>query len=222
MYAFVIFDCLLVNLQIVVQLHNLLAPFTLFLSLGAEIASSIINCKEEEPKSVKCMKKIFSDYCEDFISRCKFKLTERELEVPMSWEIEEDDASSRKNEFRAFLRVAQVQSLKGVLDAEKLAMVSKPSPKAVARSLPGIEENWSRSIESNTTIGIENCALERLEVELFDHLTTSDQYPVDESDKAFDVSSSHNKDGSSKLGLSSCSYCLHPVSTELFMHGTGG
>ncbi|KAG9453727.1 hypothetical protein H6P81_006631 [Aristolochia fimbriata] len=54
--------------------------------------------QEEEPKLVKRMKKIFSDYCEDFISRCKFKLTERELEVPMSWEIEEDDASSRKNE----------------------------------------------------------------------------------------------------------------------------
>ncbi|KAG9447952.1 hypothetical protein H6P81_014080 [Aristolochia fimbriata] len=96
---------------------------------------------------------------------------------------------------------------RGVLDAEKLAMVSKPSRKAVARLLLGIEEDWRRSTESNTIIGIENCALESLEVELFDHLRTSDQYSGDESDKAFDVSSSRNKDGSSKLGLSSCSWC---------------
>ncbi|KAG9454193.1 hypothetical protein H6P81_007097 [Aristolochia fimbriata] len=92
------------------------------------------------------MKKIFSDYCEDFISRCKFKLTERELEVPMSWEIEEDDASSRKNEFRAFLRVAQVQSLKGVLDVEKLAMVSIILQLLFASGLNGVIYAWDRRL----------------------------------------------------------------------------
>ncbi|KAG9453339.1 hypothetical protein H6P81_006243 [Aristolochia fimbriata] len=93
----------------------------------------------------------------------------------------------------------------GVLDAEELAMVTKTSRKAVAPSLPGIEEDLRRSTESNTTIGSESWALESIEVDLFDHLRASVRCSGDESDKTSDVSSSSSKAGSSKLGPSSCS-----------------
>ncbi|KAG9442402.1 hypothetical protein H6P81_018256 [Aristolochia fimbriata] len=49
-------------------------------------------------KLEKRLKKMFSDYPEEYVSRCKFKRTKRGLVLPMSWEVthEEDDTSSIK------------------------------------------------------------------------------------------------------------------------------
>ncbi|KAG9442398.1 hypothetical protein H6P81_018252 [Aristolochia fimbriata] len=45
----------------------------------------------EEPELVQNLEKIFSEYTEDYMSRCKIKRDEGGLELPVTWEADEDD-----------------------------------------------------------------------------------------------------------------------------------
>ncbi|XP_068646258.1 probable helicase MAGATAMA 3 [Aristolochia californica] len=58
---------------------------------------------QKAPEFVKHLKIIFSDYTEDYISRCKFKRTEGGLELPMRWEVDEHDDRPGKKEVQDLL-----------------------------------------------------------------------------------------------------------------------
>ncbi|KAG9442390.1 hypothetical protein H6P81_018244 [Aristolochia fimbriata] len=80
--------------------------------------------QQRAPKLEKRLKKMFSDYPEEYVSRCKFKRTERGLVLPMSWEVthEEDDTSPS---------IKEVQDLSGGLasidlDEEEIILYTVP------------------------------------------------------------------------------------------------
>ncbi|XP_020591207.1 uncharacterized protein LOC110032041 isoform X2 [Phalaenopsis equestris] len=61
----------------------------------------------------------------------------------------------------------------GVLDHEELAIYNSTYSKAIGLKLPGIHEEFRKSVESTSTLGSESRALEKLEVDLLENLRTS-------------------------------------------------
>ncbi|XP_022748490.1 uncharacterized protein LOC111298055 [Durio zibethinus] len=76
----------------------------------------------------------------------------------------------------------------GVLDPEELSMVNKGYKKSETHTLPGIEEEFWKSAESNSTMG-SDYSLASLEIDLFDDMKTSMQ----KSSKAYNMVNSSCK-----------------------------
>ncbi|XWS75103.1 hypothetical protein CRYUN_Cryun01aG0056200 [Craigia yunnanensis] len=76
----------------------------------------------------------------------------------------------------------------GVLDQEELSMVNKGYKKSETRTLPGIEEEFWKSAESNSTMD-SDYSLASLEIDLFDDMRASTQ----KSRKAYNVVNSSCK-----------------------------
>ncbi|GLT93185.1 hypothetical protein SLE2022_109870 [Rubroshorea leprosula] len=99
----------------------------------------------------------------------------------------------------------------GFLNLEELSMVNGGFQKSEAPMLPGIEEDFWKSADSNSTIDSE-FSLASLEIDLFDHMKTS----LQKSSTASDVSVSSSEMGeqnfqSSKMVGSSSRTTMGPV-----------
>ncbi|GLT66863.1 hypothetical protein SLA2020_392070 [Shorea laevis] len=99
----------------------------------------------------------------------------------------------------------------GFLDLEELSMVNRGFQKSEAPMLPGIEEDFWKSADSNSTIDSE-FSLASLEIDLFDHMKTS----LQKSSTVSDVSVSSSEMGeqnfqSSKMVDSSSRTMTRPV-----------
>ncbi|KAG9442409.1 hypothetical protein H6P81_018263 [Aristolochia fimbriata] len=60
--------------------------------------------RREAPELVQNLEKIFSEYAEDYISRCKIKRIEGGLELPVTWDADEDDDGPEKEEVQGLLK----------------------------------------------------------------------------------------------------------------------